>query len=120
MSAGTPAATLLRRAEQILDGEVDVGTYSARMAALLARRALEIAVAERCARLGAVLPERVQMRSRLAVLRVHDELARARAASFAWGQLSAVCHHHAYELAPTVDEVRALCRYVAELCRDGT
>jgi hypothetical protein len=48
-------------------------------------------------------------------LRVLDESEFADAASVAWNGLSNACHHHAYELAPTVGEVRHLCRLVALL-----
>lgn len=115
MTASTPPLVLLQRASQILDDEIDTGIHSARMAALLARQALERLVDARCTALGQHVWPRATMRSKLSILTVHDEPERSRAAKYAWGQLSAACHHHAYELPPTVSEVRALCAYVMEL-----
>lgn len=68
----------------------------------------------RCVALGVDI-ERPSMRSRLLILRSLDTPEGADAAAMAWNRLRNACHHHAYELAPTVDEVRQLCGVVAIL-----
>ncbi|MGB3772129.1 MAG: hypothetical protein WBF79_05930 [Rhodococcus sp. (in: high G+C Gram-positive bacteria)] len=108
------AAVGLRHAERLLDGHIGAAGHSARLAAFLARQALEQLVTERCATLNADAPS-ASMRSKLVILRSLDTTERADAATLAWNRLSNACHHHAYELAPTVSEVRHLCGVVAVL-----
>lgn len=104
----TPAAQLLREAERILDGATGPGSgNAARLAALVARQAVEALVDERLKTVGAECPS-ASMRSRLAILKSLDDGDRTAQIEFVWNQLSACCHHHAYELAPTVVEVRML------------
>lgn len=112
------SAVSLRNAERLLDGSVGAAGSSARLAAFLARQALEDLVDERCRALGVDAPN-ANMRSKLVVLRSLDTAERADAAAVAWNRLSSVCHHHAYELAPTVSEVRHLCTVVATLLDSG-
>lgn len=60
------------------------------------------------------------MRSKLTVLQVAfgpDDALPARA-GYAWSGLSQACHHHAFELAPTVSEVRHLIQLVGTLVDD--
>lgn len=114
MITTTSAVVSLRNAERLLDGTVGAAGSSARLAAFLARQALEELVMERCMALNAPAPG-ASMRSRLTILRALDTTARADAAAVAWNRLSNACHHHAYELAPTVAEVRHLCGVVAVL-----
>lgn len=111
------SAVGLRNAERLLDGNVGAAGSSARLAAFLARQSLEDLVDERCRALGADAPS-ASMRSKLVILRALDTTERADAAAIAWNRLSSVCHHHAYELAPTVAEVRHLCATVAVLLED--
>ncbi|GAA1481175.1 hypothetical protein GCM10009624_16150 [Gordonia sinesedis] len=109
----TPIA-LLGYAQRLLDdlGEHTSGN-SSRLAALLARQALEVAIDLRCAELGAECP-RSTMRSRLVILRgLGRDAAVADRCTSLWHQLSAACHQHAYQLAPTAGEVRSLCAGVA-------
>jgi hypothetical protein len=108
----------LRNAERLLDGNVGAAGSSARLAAFLARQALEELVDERCRALGADVPG-ASMRSKLVIMRSLDTTECADAAAIAWNRLSNVCHHHAYELAPTVSEVRHLCGVVAVLLNSG-
>ena len=112
------SATGLRNAERLLDGSTGAAGSSARLAAFLARQALEDLVDERCRALGADVPS-ANMRSKLVILRSLDTAERADAAAMAWNRLSNVCHHHANELAPTVSEVRHLCGVVAVLLEPG-
>ena len=100
----------LARAERMLGSGL---TGSSRMAAWLARVALEDGVVQRLERLGHDT-RRASMRSRLTCLSVlHDECAAD--AEFAWNRLSGACHQHAFELAPNAAEVRALLIQVKRL-----
>ncbi|GGC53593.1 hypothetical protein IEU95_09920 [Hoyosella rhizosphaerae] len=113
----TPAVVLLRYAEQIVDGDANADNIqSVRGAAFLARQALEELVTDQCQNFNSELG-RASMRSKLIVLRQLGDSDHAEAASLAWHGLSNACHHHAYELAPTVDEVRHLCAMVAGLLK---
>lgn len=93
----------LGRAERLLASGLP---GSSRMAAWLARSALEDGVVRRLRELGHDTQE-ASMRSRLTCLHVLDA-ACATDAEFAWHRLSGACHQHAFELAPTAGEVRSL------------
>ena len=110
----TTPAVLLVNAERLLNGTLVTGQPPARLAAFLARQALELAITQRCVDLGADIPS-ATARSKLVVLRALGEPAGADAAITAWNGLSVACPHHAYELTPTVEEMRHLCRLVAIL-----
>lgn len=115
----TQAATLLFQAEMLLDGPDSRGrVHASRLAAFLARQALEELVEVRCVEVASDVG-RASMASRLIVLRVLDEPDIADAANVAWNGLSNACHHHAYELTPTVGEVRHMCRLVTSLLPDN-
>lgn len=107
------AAELLAQAQSILTTRA-VGGLSARMAAFLARRALEEIIDARCIRVDARAP-RATTRSQLLILRVLDDAGVANRATVAWHRLSNACHLHAYELQPSVAEIEQLCGVVAEL-----
>ena len=109
----TSAVSLLN-AERLLAGNTGVSGNSARLAAFLARQALEDLVDERCNALGVHAPD-ASMRSKLVILRALDAVERADAAALAWNRLSSVCHHHAYELPPAQSEVRRLANVVEQL-----
>lgn len=112
---GSSVALLLRESERILNGATGPGSgNSARLAAFVARQAVEALIDERLKVVGAECAG-ASMRTRLAILRSLDGAERTAQIEFAWNQLSACCHHHAYELAPTVGEVRVLCERVVEL-----
>lgn len=119
MTTRTTPAELFRRAEQLLDGQL-AGTEgnSARLAAVLARQALETAVVDRCRAVGADV-ERASMRSQLVILRALDDPDLAARAASAWQNLSAACHRHAYELSPSVSEVRTQCESIAAMIGGG-
>lgn len=111
----TPAVQLLRESERILDGAIGPGSgNSARLAAFVARQAVEALVDERLKVLGAECSG-ASMRSRLAILKSLDDQERTAQIEFMWNQLSACCHHHAYELAATSGEVRDVCAAVTGL-----
>lgn len=107
------ASELLGQAQRILT-ERAVGGSSARMAAFLARRALEEIVDQRCIELNASALWANQ-RSKLLILRALDDPASADRAAFAWNRLSNACHLHAFEVQPSVSEVEQLCGVVAKL-----
>jgi hypothetical protein len=84
------AVELLAQAQQILSTRAS-GGLSSRMAAFLARRALEEVIELRCTDLAAS----------------------------AWNRLSNACHLHAYEMQPSIAEVEQLCGVVAGLLPAG-
>jgi hypothetical protein len=86
-----------------------------RAAALLGRQALEAGVRRLWARQGLDL-RGCPMRAQLICLRTYlGDAALAARAAHAWSALSRGSHHHAYELAPTVSELRGWLRVVDEL-----
>lgn len=110
----TPAE-LLAYAQQLLRGLGDsTSGIASRLAAVVARQALEEIVIERCGTVNAPC-EGATMRSRLAILKSLDDRETADRLASLWHQLSASCHQHAYELSPTVGEVRSLCEGLAKV-----
>jgi hypothetical protein len=78
-----------------------------RAAAHLTRRALEEGLDELW-RARAPGVERASARAQLAVLpEVLRDPDLAAETAYTWSALSAACHHHAYELAPTAAELEA-------------
>lgn len=110
----TSPAVLLWNAQQLLDGTLETGQSPARLSAFLARQALELTITQRCADRGADITFATTA-SKLVVLRALTNAETGDAAATAWSALSNACHHHAYELSPTVGEVRHLCKLVAQL-----
>lgn len=112
----TIARELLGHVDDLLDraSPATAGLWP-RAAALLTRQALEVALRTFwSARAPGV--ETCPLRAQLLCLGRHigDE-ALGRRAHQAWSALSAACHHHAYELAPTREELLAWRREVAEV-----
>src|SRR3979490_3136569 len=114
----TDRAELLTYAEQLLDGTVSLGAPGPRTAALLARRAFEEWLDEISASWSTqVVSDRPPTTSSklvaLGALRGMELGERAK-----WGGhgLSRAVHHHAYELQPSVMEVRQLVGQVTGLC----
>lgn len=107
------AVELLSQAQRILATRETSG-HSPRLAALLARRALEEVVEQRCADLGAAAPG-ATTRSKLLILRVLDTPEAADKAAMAWNRLSNACHLHAFEIQPSSAEVEKMCEVVSEL-----
>ncbi|ORV09813.1 hypothetical protein [Mycobacterium celatum] len=107
------AVELLGHAQRILSGS-DVEGLSSRLAAFLARQALEEIIEQRCADLGASVPS-ATARSRLLVLRSLDTDEAADRVARAWNRLSNACHVHAYEMQPSSAEIEHLCTMVAAL-----
>ena len=98
---------LLGMARQLLDrASPDTAGLWPRATALLARQALEVAVDDFWHDRKLAL-ESCPTRAQLICLREYladDELAGR--VHHAWNALSRACHHHPYELAPTVGELR--------------
>ncbi len=107
------AVILLAHAQQLL-AKPRADGLAPRMAAFLARQALEEIIAARCASLGAPMPG-ANARSRLIVLRALDTGDAADSAARAWSGLSNACHVHAFELQPSASEVQHLCGIVMSL-----
>ena len=107
------AVELLGQAQQILATRSTSGLTS-RMAAFLARQALEEIIDQRCADLAASAPS-ATTRSKLLILRALDTAEAADRAAVAWNRLSNACHVHAYEMQPSTAEVEQLCGVVAGL-----
>jgi hypothetical protein len=107
------AAEVLVHAERVLAGAGADG-LNARLAAFLARQALEEIVERRLSDLGVSAPW-ASARSKLIVLRALDNAEAAHCAEVAWTRLSDACHVHAYEMQPSTAEVTHLCRQVAYL-----
>jgi hypothetical protein len=107
------ATELLGHAQRLLTAPDSEG-LSSRLAAFLARQALEEIIDQRCANLGASAPS-ATARSRLLVLRSLDSAEAADSASVAWNRLSNACHVHAYELQPSTVEIQHLCGIVTSL-----
>lgn len=111
----TASQSLLKHARAVLDGTVRLPqSIATRAAAFLARQALEDTTRALCRRAGATI-DRATMRSQLVIVRVLHGDQIADTANLAWTGLSNSCHHHAYELAPTVDEVRYWVNLVTDL-----
>lgn len=109
MSTTTAELTEARQllaAARIAVANPDAGLDDAwpRAAALLTRQALEIVIS---ARLGDRIPEvdGLSMRVKLACLSELTDPVAAHEAAWLWARLSAACHHHPYDLAPTGAEL---------------
>ncbi|WP_306666508.1 MULTISPECIES: hypothetical protein [Mycolicibacterium] len=105
---------LLGQAQRVLGAPDSVEGLSSRLAAFLARQALEAIIDARCAALDAHAPW-ANARSKLVVLKSLDTSDAADRAALAWNRLSIACHVHAFEMQPSTAEVQHLCGVVASL-----
>ena len=111
-----PARTaLLDHAEQVLDGKVALGSSGPRTAALLARCAFEEWLDEQSASWAPTNYPFPSTRSKLVVLEILGDRDVGAQARWTWEALSRSVHHHAYELQPSVAEVRHLVEQVRGL-----
>lgn len=101
-----PAATaLLGLGRDLLGREgLALGGERHRAVALVARQALERAIAAALER-RAPGTSRVSARAQLLCLPTYAPTEPALAARYLWSVLSRACHHHAYELTPTAEEL---------------
>lgn len=93
-----------------------LGTSRLLAAALLLRQALEEALDSHWAR---ILPamEAVSGRAQLVSLPFYLDARLAGDVNYAWCRLSAACHHDAYELPPSPNELGHLAEIVDQLAR---
>lgn len=111
------AQVLLARAVALLSApDAAASGNSARLAAFLARQAVEDLIDDRCATLCGVRPVSGTAKAKLAVLKAVDPTPAGAALVGAWHQLTGFCHQHAYRLSPTVGEVREQCLAVQRDC----
>jgi len=110
------ATDLLKHAQRVVK-EPRADGLSSRIAAFLARQALEEIIELRCADLGAPAPW-ANTRSKLVILRSLDTEEAADRAAIAWNRLSVACHVHAFELQPSAAEIEYLCGWW-NLCCQG-
>jgi len=110
----TDRIALLEHAEEVLDGKVALGSSGPRTAALLARCAFEDWLDEQSATWAPKYPF-PSTRSKLVVLEVLGDPHQGAHARRIWEDLSRTVHHHAYELQPSVTEVRHLVEQVRRL-----
>lgn len=109
------ARWLLGQTRALLDraGGATAGRWP-RAAALLARQALEVELDRALAVRAPGLEQCSDARATLLCLRRFRDHDTALAVEHAWMALSHACHHHAYELPPTVDELRGWVEVVDE------
>ncbi|MBP2189388.1 hypothetical protein [Nocardia goodfellowii] len=92
--------------DRLLDGDVtDAGGVWSRATAWILRLALEQAVDQLWLRTTPELA-RCPMRAQLLALRVYAGPETAAQVATVWAALSRAAHHHDYELAPSVTELR--------------
>ena len=113
----TDRTELLGYAEQVLNGTVNLGARGPRTAALLARRAFEDWLDELSASWSTqVVSDRPPTTSsKLVALGALQGMELGEHAKRVWHGLSRAVHHHAYELQPSVAEVRQLVKQVRVL-----
>lgn len=114
----TDREDLLEYAEQVLDGTISLGARGPRTAALLTRRAFEDWLDEFSASWStqAVSDRPPTTSSKLVALGALQGMELGERAKRVWHALSRAVHHHAYELQPSVAEVRQLVGQVRGLC----
>jgi len=107
---------MLEDAADLLGGSISAPRGQAvRLSSLLARQAFEEVVSELCLAKGECLDYPVAMRSRLIFIRDRYDGETAAMAETAWAGLSEACHHHSYELTPTVGEIHYYLGLVSKL-----
>jgi hypothetical protein len=111
------AEALLACARELLESPAPAAAgRSARLAAFLARQAVEDLIDARCALVCGVQVAGATTKAKLAVLKSLDAADASTVLIGAWHQLTGFCHQHAYQLSPTVAEVREECRAVERAC----
>jgi len=112
----TTSAQLLRAAQNLMgkDGSRAKGAW-ARGAALLTRQAIEASLADLWGQRSpgvARCPARAQL---ICLPAAGLDADVARQVRHAWSLLSAACHHHPYDVAPSSQELRQWVRAAARL-----
>lgn len=111
----TSRAALLDYADQLLDGAFGLGARGPRTAALLARSALEDWLDEQGASWSSPALGYPTTKSKLIALEALRGASLGERARRVWHGLSRAVHRHAYELQPSVAEIRGLVDEVREL-----
>lgn len=111
----TGRTALLDYADDVLDGTIALGPRAARIAALLARLALEAWLDEQSSSWSLASGKRPTTNSKLVVLDRLRGVEVGERTRRAWHSLSEAVHHHAYELQPSAAEVRHLASEVRQL-----
>lgn len=104
------AAELLASADRVCQGQTPIpGMSRPRAACLLTRQALEQVIDELLDEQQSGCPD-ASVRIRLICLAdtYNREPELVHRAVAAWHQLSSACHHHAYELGPTLGEAETM------------
>ena len=111
----TGRAAFLDYADRLLDGEFGLGARTPRTAALLARSVLEEWLNEQSASWSSPTLGYPTTRSKIVALGAIRGAAIGERTRRVWHALSQAVHHHAYELQPSVSEIRHLVGAVREL-----
>lgn len=111
----TSRAAFLDYADKLLDGQFGLGARGPRTAALLARSVLEEWIEEQSASWVSPTLGYPTTRSKKIIALGAVRGAEGERTRRVWHRLSRAVHHHAYELQPTVSEIRQLVRAVREL-----
>lgn len=90
-----------------------------RASALLARQALESALDRYWTARGVALDACPTLPQLVCLSRYLDDADLAGQVRHAWNALSDACHHHAYDLAPTAEELGALLEVVEAFAGAG-
>ncbi|MEU4364111.1 hypothetical protein [Promicromonospora sp. NPDC023987] len=116
MSRGRWAADL-EQAERLMHGSGPVGHQSLRMVCWLLRSVLEQTYCELVDAQGAALGSSSNRAALICLRALYEDTAPDLAddAESAWNRLSRAVHHHAYELSPTLGEVKDLMRQVTDV-----
>ena len=102
----TPQETLAMARELLTRSDAKAAGVWPRAAALLARQALEQAIDEYWQRRDMGAFAQLPTAPQLICLREYlDDSALAETMSHVWGALTEACHHHPYELAPSLEEL---------------
>ena len=102
----TPAALVALGRDLLARADDGLGGERYRAAALLARQAVERAVADALEK-RAPGASQSSARAQLLCLPTYAPTEPALAARYLWSALTRACHHHPYELAPTAGELAA-------------
>lgn len=111
----TKPPVYLDYADRLLDGEFGLGARGPRTAALLARTVLEEWIDDQNASWAASAVGFPTTRSKIVALAAIRGAPIGEKTRRVWHALSRAVHHHAYELQPSVSEVRHLVGAVREL-----
>jgi hypothetical protein len=112
------AEELLAAAQRLVERPDATAGVWPRAAALLARQALELALAGLwAARPAAAGLDRSSMRSQLLCLTAYLDPDTAARVAYLCAALSRACHYHLYELAPTATELTRWLNETADLVK---